>query len=122
MKECRMDYHILCRNCLLKGVIEGKIEGRIEVRGRRERRHKQLLDDLREKKVILRCVIHVVYRINQTISYMRISSKHNYIFGGMLFTYYMQSTTTCIRHKRWPSLGCKMKTYQSVIHACLGSL
>jgi len=27
--------HILCRNCLLKYVIEGKIEGRIEVTGRR---------------------------------------------------------------------------------------
>jgi len=25
--------HILCRNCLLKHVIEGKIEGRIEVTG-----------------------------------------------------------------------------------------
>jgi hypothetical protein len=41
--------HILRRNCLLKHVIEGKIEGRIEVTGRRERRHKQLLDDLKEK-------------------------------------------------------------------------
>jgi len=38
--------HILRRNCLLKHVIEGKIEGRIEVRGRRERRCKQLLDHL----------------------------------------------------------------------------
>jgi hypothetical protein len=42
--------HILCRNCLLKHVIEGKIEGRIEVMGRRGRRHKQLLDDLKEKR------------------------------------------------------------------------
>jgi hypothetical protein len=42
--------HILCRNCLLKHVIEGKIEGRIEMTGRRGRRSKQLLDDLKEKK------------------------------------------------------------------------
>jgi hypothetical protein len=31
-------------------VIEGKLEGRIEVTGRRGRRRKQLLDDLKEKK------------------------------------------------------------------------
>jgi hypothetical protein len=39
--------HILRRNCLLKHVIEGKLEGR---KGRRGRRRKQLLDDLKEKK------------------------------------------------------------------------
>jgi hypothetical protein len=42
--------HILRRNCLEKHVIEGKIEGRIEVTGRRGRRRKQLLDDLKEKR------------------------------------------------------------------------
>jgi hypothetical protein len=41
--------HMLRRNCLLKHVIEGKIEGRIEMTGRRGRRRKQLLDDLKEK-------------------------------------------------------------------------
>jgi hypothetical protein len=40
----------LYRSCLLKQGIEGKIEGSIDVRGRRERRHKQLLDDLKGKK------------------------------------------------------------------------
>jgi hypothetical protein len=30
--------HILCRNCLLQGVIEGKIKGRIEVTGRRKKK------------------------------------------------------------------------------------
>jgi hypothetical protein len=39
---------ILYRKCLLKHVNEGKIEGRIEVTGRRGRRRKQLLDDLKE--------------------------------------------------------------------------
>jgi hypothetical protein len=39
--------HILRRNCLLKHVIEGKIEGRTEMTGRRERRRKQLLDDVK---------------------------------------------------------------------------
>ena len=42
--------HILRWNCLLKQVIEEKVEGRIEVTGRREKRRKQLLDDLKEKK------------------------------------------------------------------------
>jgi hypothetical protein len=43
--------HISCRNCLLKLVIiEGEIEGRIEVMERRERRSKQLLVDVKEKR------------------------------------------------------------------------
>jgi len=36
---------------LLKHVSEGKIEERIEVTGRRGRRRKQLMDDLKEKKL-----------------------------------------------------------------------
>jgi len=32
--------YILCRNCLLQGVIEGKIKGGIEVTGRRGRRRR----------------------------------------------------------------------------------
>jgi hypothetical protein len=42
--------HILRRNCLLKHVVEGKLEGRREMTGRRGRRRKQLLDDLKEKR------------------------------------------------------------------------
>jgi hypothetical protein len=42
--------HILRINCLLKHVIEGMLEGRTEMMGRRGRRRKQLLDDLKEKK------------------------------------------------------------------------
>jgi len=42
--------YILCRNCLLKHIIEGKIEGRIAVKGRRRRRSKQRLDDLNETR------------------------------------------------------------------------
>jgi hypothetical protein len=42
--------HVLCRNCLLKHVTGGKMEGNIEVTGKRERRHKQLLDDLRKRE------------------------------------------------------------------------
>jgi hypothetical protein len=42
--------HILHRNCFLKHVTEGKLEGRIEMTGRRGRRHKQLLDDLKGKR------------------------------------------------------------------------
>jgi len=42
--------HILCRNCLLKRVIEGKIKSGIEVTGRRRRRRRKLLDDFMERK------------------------------------------------------------------------
>jgi len=45
--------HILCRNCLLKQVVKGKMEGRIDVTGRRGRRRKQLLDDVKEKRWIM---------------------------------------------------------------------
>ena len=38
--------HILRRNCLLQRVIEGKIE----VTGRRGRRRRKLLDDLKERR------------------------------------------------------------------------
>jgi hypothetical protein len=40
--------HVLHKNFLLKRVIEEKIEGKIEVNGTRERRLKQLLDDIME--------------------------------------------------------------------------
>jgi hypothetical protein len=42
--------HILHRNCLLQRVIEGKIKGGIEVTGRRGRRRRKLLDDLKERR------------------------------------------------------------------------
>jgi hypothetical protein len=42
--------HILRRNCLLQRVIEGKITGGIEVTGRRGRRRRKLLDDLKERR------------------------------------------------------------------------
>ena len=42
--------HILRRNCLLQWVIEGKIKGGIEVIGRRGRRRRKLLDDLKERR------------------------------------------------------------------------
>jgi len=42
--------HILRRNCLLQRVIEGKIEGGIEVTGRRGRRLRKLLDELKERR------------------------------------------------------------------------
>jgi hypothetical protein len=42
--------HIFRRNCLLRQVTEGKIKGWIEVIGRRGRRRRKLLDDLKERK------------------------------------------------------------------------
>jgi hypothetical protein len=38
------------RNCLLRQVIEEKIKGGIEVIGRRGRRRRKLLDDLKERR------------------------------------------------------------------------
>jgi hypothetical protein len=40
----------LRRNCLLQRVIEGKIKEGIEVTGRRGRKRRKLLDDLKERK------------------------------------------------------------------------
>jgi len=42
--------HILRRNCLVQRVTEGKIKGGTEVTGRRGRRHRKLLDDLKERR------------------------------------------------------------------------
>jgi hypothetical protein len=42
--------HILRINCLLQRVIEGKIKVRIKVTGRRGRRRRKLLDDLKERR------------------------------------------------------------------------
>jgi len=42
--------YILRRKCFLKQVIEGKIKGEMEVARRRGRRHKKLLDDLKDRR------------------------------------------------------------------------
>ena len=42
--------HILRRICLLQRVIEAKVQGGIEVTGRQGRRHRKLLDDLKERR------------------------------------------------------------------------
>jgi hypothetical protein len=42
--------HILRRNCRLQRVIEGKIQGGIEVTGRRGRKRRKLLDDLKGRR------------------------------------------------------------------------
>ena len=49
-RKAKLIGHIWRRNCFLKHVTEGEIEGRIEVAGRRLRRYKQLLDDLKETR------------------------------------------------------------------------
>jgi hypothetical protein len=42
--------YILSRNCLLQRVMEGKLKGGIEVTGRRGRKRRKLLDDLKERR------------------------------------------------------------------------
>jgi hypothetical protein len=49
-REANWIGHILRRNFLLQQVIEGKIKGRIEVRGRRGKRRRKLLYDLKERR------------------------------------------------------------------------
>jgi len=48
-RKANWNGHILCRNCLLKQVIEGKIKGELEVARRRGKRRRKLLDDLKER-------------------------------------------------------------------------
>jgi hypothetical protein len=42
--------YIFRRNCLIKHINEGKVEGRTEATGRRGRRHRKLLEDLKEAR------------------------------------------------------------------------
>jgi hypothetical protein len=59
--------HILRRNCLPQQVIEGKIKGVIEVTGRRGRRRRKLLDDLKERRGYshLKDLDHTMWRAPQ---------------------------------------------------------
>jgi hypothetical protein len=54
--------HILRRKCLLKDIIERKIEGGIEVTGRRGRKRKQLLDDLKKTRGYFKFKKKALYR------------------------------------------------------------
>jgi hypothetical protein len=42
--------HVLRRNCLPQRVIEGNVKGGIELTGRRGRRSRKILDDLKERR------------------------------------------------------------------------
>jgi len=57
MKRTKVNWigHIWRRNCLLAQDIEGRIEGRIDVTGRRGRKHKQLVGDLKGRKSTANC-------------------------------------------------------------------
>jgi len=55
--------HILRKNCILQHVIKGKIQGRARVPGRRGRRRKRLLDDLKEKGGSWKSKEEALYRI-----------------------------------------------------------
>ena len=54
--------HIFRRNCFLQRVIEGKIKGGIEVTGRRGRRRRKLLGDLKERTGYSHLKTEAVYR------------------------------------------------------------
>jgi hypothetical protein len=53
MAQWRIQSHYfvdIITNCLLRQVIEGKIKGGIEVTGKRGRRSRKLLDDIKERR------------------------------------------------------------------------
>jgi hypothetical protein len=52
IKKRKADWigHILCRNCLLRHVIEERVKRGIELTERRGRRRRKLLDDLKERR------------------------------------------------------------------------
>jgi hypothetical protein len=54
--------HILRRNCLLKHIIKGKIVERIGVTGKRGRKHRQLLDDLKEERICWKLTVEPLDR------------------------------------------------------------
>jgi hypothetical protein len=54
--------HIWHINCLLQHIVEGKIEGGIEVTGRRERRRKRLLDNIKETRGYCKLKEKALYR------------------------------------------------------------
>jgi hypothetical protein len=54
--------HIISTNCLLKRITEGKTEGGREVTGRRGRRCKQLLNDLKETSGYLKVKVEALDR------------------------------------------------------------
>ena len=62
---------ILHRNCLLKHVIEGETDGKIEVKGRRQRRRKQILHDLKEKSGYCKLKVKALYRTPWRIHFGR---------------------------------------------------
>jgi len=52
----------LCRNSLVKYIIEGEIQGRIDVTGKQGRRRMQQLDDLKEKKGYRKLKDNILWR------------------------------------------------------------
>jgi hypothetical protein len=77
--------HIWRRNCFLKRVVEGKIDGRLEVTGRRGRRRKHLLDDLKEKRVYWKLKEEALDRylwktcFGSTLNYRKLFSVFQYL-------------------------------------------
>jgi len=83
--------HILYMNCLLKHITEGKTEGRIGVMGRRGRRCKQLLEDLKVKRgywklkeaqhiSLLQALLHLKYVPNLGLNFdIRCIVLHSYL-------------------------------------------
>ena len=93
--EGLLDGHILRKNCLLQRVIEGKIKGGIEVTGRRGRRHRKLLDDLKERRGYSHLKEEALYRTMWRVRYYKyqITSVH----ASSMSTNEMPCKTCCFR-------------------------
>ena len=87
---------ILKRNCLLKHVFAGKIEGMLEVAGRRGKRLKQLLDDIKETRGLYDKFTDIRQHNKYSLEYLgfmfrpvnRSSSGHQYSESEVLFRYW----------------------------------
>ena len=97
------------RNCLLKYVIEGKMEGTREGTGRRGRRLRQLLDDLKEKRRYCRGNTSSHYVENSLFKRLWTCLKADSVMveGSRTFTYsdYLHYTDLSSRDQVNASLG-----------------
>ena len=86
------------RNCLLKHVIEGKVERRKAVIGRRKRRRKQLLDDLRETRRYMEIergsAVPYANRQNVLNEYNKTYHKIHFILGAYCYMFRHQALIT----------------------------
>ena len=97
--------------CVLKRVIESKIEGKIKGTGRRIRRHKQLLDDLKETRVSWKLKEEA---LDRTVWRTLVRLRHD---NDIYIYIYLRSKTGSVWDFRWTQWQ-----WDSVAYKCFGFL